>query len=143
STARPPLLSATTITAGPPAAVPFAKGMLHFQRYPAWRSGKRINTISVVGEASSAGARLGYHVKFKDVIPLKVTYKPAPPRRKKTVGTTSHPEEERLLDISRLSNPYLEKRRQTFMMALSSGHFLILISLLVIIISFSQSIFHH
>nr|GEV75421.1 hypothetical protein [Tanacetum cinerariifolium] len=58
---------------------------------PERRSGISINTISAAGEASSA------------------------------VGTTSHPEEERLSDLLRLSNPYLEKRRRTFMMALSSA----------------------
>ncbi|GKD57169.1 hypothetical protein Tco_1290556, partial [Tanacetum coccineum] len=97
---------------------------------PEQRSGISINTISTAGEASSAVARLGYHVKFNDVIPLKVTYKPAPPRNKKTTGITSHPEEEQLSDLPRLSNPYLEKPRRTFMMALSYGHFLILISFL-------------
>ncbi|GKE95946.1 hypothetical protein Tco_1580801, partial [Tanacetum coccineum] len=176
TTAGPPLLSATTITAEPPATVPFADGLLQLQSsnpelskqrheemrrrllanggpLPGsldWvlgipserRSGISINTISAAGEASSAVARLGYHVKFNDVISLKVTNKPAPPRRKKTAGTTSHPEEERLSDLPRLSNPYLEKRRRTFMMALSSGHFLILISFLVIFISFSQYIFY-
>lgn len=75
---------------------------------------------TTISDSESAIARLGYHVKFKE-IPLKVTYKPAPPRKKLPPGTTSHPEEEKLAAMPPLSNPYLEKRRRTFMMTLSSA----------------------
>ncbi|GJV28577.1 hypothetical protein Tco_1385025 [Tanacetum coccineum] len=87
---------------------------------PERRSGyKSINT----GEASCAVARLGYHVKFKAATPVKVTYKPAQPRRKKNAdGTTSpHPDEARLSALPPLSNPYLEDRRRNHLMALSAA----------------------
>nr|GEX89012.1 hypothetical protein [Tanacetum cinerariifolium] len=84
---------------------------------PERRSGISINTISAAGEASSAVAGIDWTPQRKCL-------------RSPDAGNIStlllhftclYQIEERLSDLLRLSNPYLEKCRRTFMMALSSA----------------------